>query len=131
MGVDQHGQDPTHAAVKAVKDAVSRCCLTGLLEVARLDDVNQMIVDLLVACPHADQVDGQAVLDALPFGQKSIKVVEGGMVARAVYQPELGDISDEAFVANAAVTVWVDMDHVLEAWRQEPELPRRGEWPQR
>jgi len=131
MGMDQHGQDPTNAAVKAVKDAVSRCCLTGLLELARLDDVNQMMVDLLVACPHAGQVDGQAVLEALPFGQKSIQIVEGGMVARAVYQPELGDTSDEAYVANAAVTVWVDMDHVLEAWRGEPQSPRREEWPQR
>jgi uncharacterized protein (TIGR02058 family) len=119
MGMDQHGQDPTRAAVKAVRDAVSRSCLTGLLEVARLDDVNQMIVEVLVACPHAGLVDGRVVLEALPFGQKSIQIVEGGMVARAVYQPELGDASDEAYVANAAVTVWVDMDHVLEAWRQE------------
>ncbi len=130
MGMDQHGQDPTHAAVKAVRDAVSRSCLTGLLEIARLDDVNQMIVDVLVACPHAGQVNGQAVLEALPFGQKSIQIVEGGMVARAVYQPELGDASDEAYVANAAVTVWVDMDHVLEAWRQELQSPRSEEWPQ-
>jgi uncharacterized protein (TIGR02058 family) len=119
MGMDQHGQDPTNAARKAVKDAVSRSCLTGLLEIARLDDVNQMIVDVLVACPHADQVDREAVLEAVPFGQKKIEVVEGGMVARAVYQPELGDTSDEAYVANAAVTVWVDMDHVMNAWRGE------------
>ena len=119
MGMDQHGQDPTNAARKAVADAVSRSCLTGLLEVARLDDVNQMIVDVLVACPKADQVDKGAVLQALPFGKKRIQVVEGGMVTTAVYQPELGDTSDEAYVANAAVTVWVDMDHVLRAWRQE------------
>jgi uncharacterized protein (TIGR02058 family) len=59
------------------------------------------------------------VLAALPFGQKRIEIVEGGMVARAVYQPELGDTSDEAYIANAAVIVWVDMDHVLNAWRQE------------
>jgi uncharacterized protein (TIGR02058 family) len=129
MGMDQHGQDPTKAAVKAAKDAVSRCCLTGLLEVARLEDVNQMYVDLLVACPHAGQVDGRAVLEALPFGQKSIQVVEGGMVARAIYQPELGDTSDEAYVANAAVTVWVDMDRVLEVWQREPLPSRREEWP--
>lgn len=119
MGMDQHGQDPTNAARKAVRDAVSRSCLTGLLEIARLDDVNQMVVDVLVACPHADQVDKEAVLAALPFGQKKIEVVEGGMVARAVYQRELGDTSDEAYIANAALTVWVDMNHVLNAWRQE------------
>jgi uncharacterized protein (TIGR02058 family) len=124
MGMDQHGQDPTNAARKAIKDAISRSCLTGLLEIARLDDVDQMIVDVLVACPHADQVDREAVLDAVPFGRKEINVVEGGMVAQAVYQPELGDTSDKAYVANAAVTVWVDMDHVLDAWRGEL-------WPQR
>lgn len=119
MGMDQHGQDPTNAACKAVKDAVSRSCLAGLLEIARLTDVNQMIVDVLVACPHASQVDRDRVLQALPFGQKRLEVVEGGMVARAIYQPELGDASDEAFVANAAVSVFVDMDRVLEAWKEE------------
>lgn len=118
MGMDQHGQDPTNAARKAVKDAVSRSCLTGLLEIARLDDVNQMIVDVLVACPRAAEVDREQVLAALPFGQRRIEVVEGGMVARAVYQPELGDTSDEAYIANAAVTVWVDMDHVRNAWKE-------------
>jgi uncharacterized protein (TIGR02058 family) len=119
MGMDQHGQDPTNAARKAVKDAVSRSCLAGLLEVARLEDVDQMVVDILVACPQAECVDQAAVLEAVPFGRKTIEAVEGGMVARAICQPELGDTSDEAYVAVAAVTVWVDMDHVLEAWREE------------
>lgn len=119
MGMDQHGQDPTNAACKAVKDAVSRSCLAGLLEVARLDDVDEMVVDVLVACPDAGRVDAHAVLQALPFGRKEIRVVEGGLVARAIYQPELGDTSDEAYVALAAVTVWVDMDRVLEAWKKE------------
>lgn len=118
MGVDQHGQDPTNAAYKAVKDAVSRSCLSGLLEVARLDDVNQIFVDVLIACPEPQQVDTHKVLQAIPFGTKQIKVVEGGMIARCICQPKLGDSSDEAFIANAAVTVFVDMDRVLEAWRQ-------------
>lgn len=119
MGMDQHGQDPTNAARKAVKDAVSRSCLAGLLEIARLEDVNQMIVDVRVACPQPERVDPAAVLAALPFGRKELEVVEGGLIARAIYQPELGDTSDEAYVAVAAVTVWVDMDHVLEAWKQD------------
>jgi uncharacterized protein (TIGR02058 family) len=119
MGMDQHGQDPTNAARKAVKDAVSRSCLAGLLDVAQLRDVNQMVVDVLIACPHPEQVNQEKVLAALPFGQKRIEVVEGGMVARAIYQPELGDTSDEAYIANAAVTVWVDMEQVLEAWKQD------------
>lgn len=119
MGVDQHGQDPTNAARKAVQDAVARSCLSGLLEIARLNDVNQMFVDVLIACPHPEWVDAEKVLQAIPFGQKQIEIVEGGMVAQSIYQPELGDTSDESLVANAAVTVFVDMDHVLEAWREE------------
>jgi hypothetical protein len=31
------------------------------------------------------------------------------MIARGIYQPELGDKSDEILVANAAVTVWVNL----------------------
>jgi uncharacterized protein (TIGR02058 family) len=119
MGIDQHGQDPTNAARKAVRDAISRSCLCGLVDIARLHDIDQMIVDILVACPHPDRVDPQGVLQAVPFGEKRITVVEGGMIAPTMYQPELGDTTDEAFVANAAVTVYVDMDLVLAAWRDE------------
>jgi len=119
MGLDQHGQDPTNAARKAVKDAISRNCLVGLLEIARLEDVDEMIVEVLVACPHPEQVDAAQVLEAIPFGQKQIQVVEGGMIARSVYQPELGDTSDEAYVATAAVNVFVDMDRVLRAWKDK------------
>lgn len=121
MGIDQHGQDPTNAARKAVKDAISRSCLTGLIEIARLDDVEQidrMIVEVRVACPQPERVDEERVLQVIPFGQKRIQIVEGGMTAATIYQPELGDTSDEAFIANAAVTVFVDMDRVLEAWRE-------------
>lgn len=116
MGLDQHGQDPTNAARKAVKDAISRSCLTGLLEIARLQDVNEMIVEVLIACPHPEEVNPDEVLEAIPFGQKRIQVIEGGMIAQSVYQPELGDTSDEAYVATAAVNVFVDMDRVLRAW---------------
>ena len=119
MGIDQHGQDPTKAARRGARDAVSRSCLAGLLEIARLGDVDDMIVDLLIACPYPEQVDTQQVLQALPFGQKRVEVVEGGMVARGICQPELGDHTDEAYVANAAITVLVDMDKVLDAWRDE------------
>ena len=75
-----------------------------------------MIVQVLVACPHPEQVDEERVLRAIPFGKLDIEVVDGGMTAPTVYQPELGDTSDEAVVANAAVTVLVDTNRVLDAW---------------
>jgi uncharacterized protein (TIGR02058 family) len=120
IGIDQHGQDPTNAARKAVRDAISRSCLCGIVDIACLDDVDQMVVEILVACPHPVRVDPQQVLQAVPFGRKRITVVEGGMIAPTIYRPELGDTTEEAYVANAAVTVYVDMDRVLEAWQDEP-----------
>ncbi len=121
MGLDQHGQNPTSAACKAVKDAVSHACLAGLLEIVRLDDVNEMQVEIQVACPHPDQVERQKVLDALPFGQKQLSVVEGGMIVHGLFQPELGDVTDEAYIANAAVIVWVDVDKMLATWQSQNE----------
>ena len=117
-GIDQHGQDVTKAAVKAVKDATARICLSGLGEILKLGNANDMIVDVLVACPNPKQVKTKEVLAALPFGKKQLKVVEGGMTAKVAFAAELGDKVDEAVVANAAVTVSVDMDKVLEAWKK-------------
>lgn len=121
MGLDQHGQDPTNAACKAVQDAVARSCLAGLLEVVRLQSVNDMQVDIHIACPHPEQVDRDRVLAALPFGHKTLTVSDGGLVAHALFQPELGDLSDEAYVANAAITVWVDVDAMSARWRRESD----------
>ncbi len=110
QGVDQHGQDPTKAARRAVADAISRSCLCGLVEIIGLKDLNQMEVEVLIACPYPEKVRVEEVLEAIPFGRKRIEVREGGMIARGIYQPELGDRSDEILVANAAVTVFVDVE---------------------
>ncbi len=109
-GIDQHGQSATEAATRAVKDAVARVCLIGLLEMVELRDAEAMLVDVLVACPRPREVDTAAVLEALPFGRKTIRVVEGGMVVHGHRAESLGDRSDEILVANAAVTVSLDMD---------------------
>jgi len=122
MGIDQHGQDSTGAAVKAVKDAVSRSCLAGLLEIVRLRDVNDMLVEIQVACPNPERVNVQEVLNALPFGRKEAQIFEGGMVTHGLFQPELGDTTDETLIANATVIVWVDVDQMLAVWREEEQL---------
>jgi len=55
-GADLHGQDATKAASRAVKDAISRSCLCGLVEVVELRDLNDMRVDVLVAVSMPEQV---------------------------------------------------------------------------
>ena len=112
MGIDQHGQDVTEAAIKAVRDAIARPCLTGIREVLGIQDWGHVYVDVLVACPHPEEVRIGEVLKALPVGNPTIKVVEGGMVACGVRSERFGDTSDEMYIANAAVTVWVDLERV-------------------
>jgi uncharacterized protein (TIGR02058 family) len=111
-GVEQHGQDITRAATKAVKDAIGRVSLVGLLEMVALEDLNEMLVEVLIACPRPGEVDTGEVLQALPFGHKEIEVVEGGMLVHGHDLHELKDKSDEIIIANAAVTVSLDVEKI-------------------
>ncbi len=117
-GIDQHGQDSTKAASRAVEDAVRRICLAGLGEIIKLSSPQDMSLDVLVACPNPKSVKTDVVLQALPFGRKQIKVIEGGMLAPVAFDPKLGDKTADAVVANAAVVVSVDVDKMLEAWKK-------------
>lgn len=108
-GIDFHGQDSTGAARKAVRDAVSRSCLCGLQEICGLKDLNDMVVDVTVAVPYPERVNNDRVLQEIPFGTKTLKVVEGGMRAPGLHLPELGDTDDSILVANACVEVKVDI----------------------
>lgn len=108
MGVDQHGQDPTVAAVRAVRDAIEHNALPGVWEVAGLNHPNEMIVEVQIAVPYPDQVRTEQVLAALPFGQKKLTVEPGGMVVQGRAIEELDDKNDEMLIAVAAVTVSVD-----------------------
>jgi len=107
MGVDQHGQDNTRAAEKAVQDAIHRICLCGLREVAGLKNPDDMVVEVLIGCPSPESVDRERVLRVLPLGKKKIEVRKGGLSGKTLFAPELGDKADELVVANAIVTVYV------------------------
>jgi uncharacterized protein (TIGR02058 family) len=108
MGIDQHGQEPTVAAARAVRNAIAHNALPGVWEVAGLTDPNQMIVEVTVAVPYPEQVKEEEVLAVLPFGQKSLRVENGGMVVQGRAIPVLNDKNDEMLIAVAAVTVYVE-----------------------
>lgn len=74
MGIDQHGQEPTVAAARAVRNAIAHNALPGIWEVAGLEHPNAMIVEVRVAVPHPEQVRAEEVLAVLPFGQKTLTV---------------------------------------------------------
>lgn len=111
MGVDLHGQDPTQAARRAVRNAIANSCLCGLSEILDIKNPNEeMYIHALIACPKCGAVDKEAVLEELPFGIKTIEVKEGGMMSPGLYVPQLGDESPDILVANASITVSVNID---------------------
>lgn len=110
MGIDQHGQEPTVAAARAVRNAIANNALPGIWEVAGLTDPNQMIVEVQVAVPYPEQVRQEEVLAVLPFGRKTLTVEKGGMVVQGKAIPSLNDKNDEMLIAVAAVTVFVETE---------------------
>ncbi|NES69376.1 MAG: hypothetical protein F6K24_31180 [Okeania sp. SIO2D1] len=108
MGIDQHGQEPTVAAARAVRNAIAHNALPGVWEVAGLSHPNEMIVEVQVAVPYPEEVKVEEVLAVLPFGQKNITIEDGGMVVQGRAIAELEDKNDEMLIAVAAVTVLVD-----------------------
>ena len=107
-GVDLHGEDPTKAACRAVKDAVSRSCLCGLVEILRIEDLNAVDVDIMVAVPKPQEVDLDRVAAEVPIGRKQARAVEGGMSAKGLCVAQFGPGFDRIVVANAAITVSVE-----------------------
>ncbi|MHA1912981.1 MAG: Lin0512 family protein [Promethearchaeota archaeon] len=109
-GSDQHGHDNdcTNAAIKAVKNAIANNCLTGLSDICGITepkDLDRMLVHVKIGAPYPENIDESKVLKAIPFGEKSINVVKGGLLAKGIMIKELGDTSDQIIVCNAAVTV--------------------------
>lgn len=105
FGADLHGQDVTKAAVRAVKDAVSRSCLCGLFDIAGLTDPSQMHVEVRIGCPRPEQVRLSEVKEAVPFGSVVLQAVPGGLEVQGLQLPALGE-GDAIVAAVAALTVY-------------------------
>ena len=112
FGVDQHGHDDdcTSAAIKAIKNAISTNCLTGLFEICNFKEpkeILRMIVRVKIGVPFPEKINEKRVLKAIPFGEKTLEVVKGGLLVKGVMIEELGDTSDNIIVSNAAVEVLI------------------------
>ena len=108
IGVDQHGQDSTKAAVKAVKDAITRVCTVGLLELFDLDFKRDVRAEVIIGVPYPQEVDVEEVKNAVPLTcEKSVKVVEGGLKGPGIALKEFGDKTNEILIAVAFITLYV------------------------
>ena len=98
MGVDLHGQDYTKSARRAVEDAIHRSSLLYLADSLKAGKMSKAFITVTIASPKPEAVNSKAVLEALPFGEKSIKVVAGGMEVE-------GTEPDRIVISIAAVLV--------------------------
>jgi uncharacterized protein (TIGR02058 family) len=114
-GIDLHGEDATKAAQRAVKDAISHSSMIGLSQLFKIKSFSEieeaLMVDVTVAAPDPEKVDGEAVLATLPEGKRRINVVKGGLKFPA------DSTKDEAkthpiVMVNAVIVVLVDVDKV-------------------
>jgi uncharacterized protein (TIGR02058 family) len=114
-GVDQHGHENncTNAAIKAIKNAISNNCLTGLTEICNLKEPKELLgmkVHVKIGVPYPEKLNHNKVLKAVPFGIKTLEVVKGGLVAEGIMIKELGDTTNEMIICNAAVTVSIGVN---------------------
>lgn len=101
MGADVHGHDMTKAALRAVSDAIRHSSLTLF---GNYKHPSEMRVEVTIAVPFPDQVDTQAVADALPYGTIEVTVIEGGLHDRGMGGKE--DIT----LAVAGVKAFLDTE---------------------
>lgn len=108
MGTDFHGQDAGKAAVKAVRDAVSRSCLCGLTEVLGLEDLDRLVkIQVTVSVSRPEEVKVEEIEKCLPIGVVEVKAVKGGLQVPGLFLPRFGDKDDSIEAAIAAVEVWI------------------------
>ena len=101
MGVDLHGADDTTAAKRAIKNAVQHNNLL-FLKHAGLKSLDQLFVEVTIACPSPNDVDTASVAADLPVGNVSVAVQKGGLLI------DSDESGDPVCVAIAAVQVSID-----------------------
>ncbi|WP_319759113.1 Lin0512 family protein [Maridesulfovibrio sp.] len=107
---DLHGEDMTKAAVRAVRDAVSRICLCGIVEICGRDRFQGVYVHADLAVPGPEKVDREAVLAAIPIGEASLNVTTGGISVPGIEVPCFGAGVSNIVVACAALTISIETD---------------------
>ncbi|MEO1561879.1 MAG: Lin0512 family protein [Pseudomonadota bacterium] len=102
MGTALRSEDMTSACVRAVKDALWHNSLTVAQAFGKT--VDDMIVDVELACQDPDAVDTSKVAEVFPYGQIGITATAGGLT---IPKPDGG----VTVVAHAAIIVFLDLEH--------------------
>ena len=68
MGTDLHGQDVTKAACKAVRNAISNCCLCGISDCLGIEDLGEhMHIHVKLGSTNPEGIDVEKVKAELPI----------------------------------------------------------------
>lgn len=104
QGTSLRRQDYTEAAIRAVRDALWH----NSINLAELfgRDKSEMLIDVEIGVAAPDRVDADAVAAVFPYGQVSVRAVQGGLdVPRA-------DGKAPTVIAVAALSVSFEMEGV-------------------
>lgn len=105
-GVDMHGGDMTGAAKKAIKDAMSHCCMAGTKEIhgAELSDI---ALRIKVSCPKPEELNIEELRNIVSF-YDDVEIIpeKGGCSEKGLYVSAMGE-GDNLTVAIAVITVYL------------------------
>ena len=101
MGTSIRSQNYTEAAVRGIRDALWH----NSLNVADAFGFPKeaMLIEVEIGVQQPDKVDSDALLGIFPYGQPSVRVVNGGL---DVAKPDGSGVS---VIANVAIIVSFDM----------------------
>lgn len=107
MGIDVHGQNITKAAIRAVENAIHFNSMPGIRSVLPKNSLENMKVNVKLAVPcDKEKLDTEAIKEALPYGQKTIEVMDGGMLTTSgIVLEDKGDKNDLMYIVVASVEV--------------------------
>ncbi|WP_101846398.1 Lin0512 family protein [Halobacillus sp. Marseille-P3879] len=107
MGIDVHGQNVTHASVRAIQNAINSNSMPGIREALPDHDLNNMKVNVKLALPaDLDQLDEEEVKQTIPYGEVTVEKREGGMLTTSgIVLEEKNDSNDQMYIVNASVEV--------------------------
>lgn len=106
IGCDLHGGDNTKACMKAVKDAMSHCCMAGVHDILGIGHVKgSLSLKVKLSCPKPEEVNVSQITELLAHYETTINLEKGGAYEEGLLVEELGQGST-IIIAVAVITVY-------------------------
>ncbi len=104
-------ENQTLAAIRALRNAISRVCHMNFEPLGNIDLSKDVLVDVVVGVPKPKEVHVNELIKEIPLNcTKRVKVVNGGLEAEGAYNEELGR-NVKVVIAVAYITIYVKTSH--------------------